>query len=110
MKQILMIAALICTTLLADAQTRRIAHRFHSGSDVQRCDGRDGNYGIPYVPMKYVRKVDTITEIHNKDTVQRLVDSSYYILDTSGYHQSRNFDHVNDVREYGKICSRFTGE
>lgn len=105
-----MIAALVFLSITADAQTRRIAHRFHSGTNIERYDNGDGSYGGPYIPMKLVTKVDTIREMHGKDSVWRLVDSSYYILDTANLHQSRIDNNLNDVREYGKICSRYTGK
>lgn len=100
---------LLITTVALTAQTRRIAHRFHSGTNIERFDNGDGSYGGPYIPMRHVIKVDTVYEVVKKDTVVRLVDSSYYELDTSNMHQSRIHENFNDVREYGKICSRFTG-
>jgi hypothetical protein len=110
MKQLLMIAAVFSLATTADAQTRRIAHRFHSGSELARYDNRDGSYGGPYIPMKLVLKTDTLLEVNGKDSVIRVVDSSYYELDTANYHQSRIHGDLNDVREYGKICSRYTGK
>jgi hypothetical protein len=43
---------ILCLTfcVAVHSQTRRIAHRFHSGADHARYDGRDGNYGEPYDP------------------------------------------------------------
>lgn len=108
MKHILMIAGLVFLSLAADAQTRRIAHRFHSGTNIERFDNSDGSYGGPFIPMKRITKWDTIHEHHGKDSVVRIVDSSYYVLDTANLHQSRIDRNLNDVRDYGKICSRYT--
>lgn len=105
-----MLAALVLMAIGTDAQTRRIAHRFHSGTNIERFDNSDGSYGGPYIPMKKITKIDTVREMSGKDSVVRLVDSTYYILDTSYYHQPRMEGSMNDVREYGKICSRYTGE
>jgi hypothetical protein len=110
MKHILMIAALFFLAITVDAQTRRIAHRFHSGTSTGRFDNTDGSYGGPYIPMKKITKVDTIREMHGKDSVWRLVDSSYWEMDTSVLHQSRIENNLDDVRDYGKICSRYTGK
>lgn len=96
-------------SLAGTAQTRRIAHRAHGGSKTEQYDGRDGNYGGPYIPMRYVPKVDTVYVVTGKDSVVKLVDSSYYELDTTNLHQPRSYQPLEDVREYGKICSRYTG-
>lgn len=109
MKQLLMIAALACLAFSADAQTRRIAHRFHSGTDTERYDNNDGSYGAPYIPRVYVLKTDTIRPT-GKDSAFRLVDSSYYQLDTTNRHQPRSFKDMNNAQDYGKICSRYTGQ
>lgn len=101
---------LLCLAVGATAQTRRIAHRSHSGTKHERYDKGDGSYGGPYIPMKKVTKVDTIRETQGKDTVMRLVDSSYYELDTTLLHQRRTFNDMNDVRDLGKVCSRYTGQ
>jgi hypothetical protein len=110
MKNFLMIAALVFLSLAADAQTRRIAHRFHSGTNTERFGNGDGSYGGPYIPMKRIVKVDTVYDEVRKDSVVRLVDSSYWEMDTSMLHQSHIHENLNDVRDYGKICSRYTGK
>ncbi len=99
---------LLTAVFALNAQTRRIAHRFHSGTNIERYDGQDGNYGAPYIPYKRITVTDTLRETHGKDTVMRLRDTTYYILDTTNLHQSRVDSNLNDVREYGKICSRYT--
>lgn len=105
-----MIAALVCLVVNAEAQTRRIAHRFHSGSDHARYESGDGSYGGPYIPMKYTIKLDTIHDESGKDSVIRVMDSTHFELDTTNLHHSRIHGNMNDVKEYGKICSSYTGK
>ena len=106
----MMIAGLLCMVLAADAQTRSIAHRSHSGTTHERYDKGEGSFGGPFIPMKKVMKIDTIREMNGKDTVMRLVDSSYYELDTTLLHERRTFHNMDDVRDLGKVCSRYTGQ
>lgn len=108
MNKLVLLTIFLEISVAGDAQTRRIAHRAHSGSETEQYDGRDGNYGGPYIPMRHVTKVDTVYVITGKDSVVKLVDSSYYEMDTTNLHQPRSYQHVDDVRGYGKICSRYT--
>src|SRR5687768_15412951 len=110
MNKLVLLTIFLGMALVGTAQTRRIAHRAHSGTKTERYDGRDGNYGGPYIPMRYVVKVDTVYFLSGKDTVVKLVDSSYYELDTTNMHNQRSYQPLEDVREYGKICSRYTGK
>lgn len=109
MKPIFTLLLLVAVAAL-NAQTRRIAHRFHSGSDHAVYTSGDGSYGGPYIPMKYVTKSDTIIFFNGKDSVSRVVDTTYYELDTTQLHKNHLHGGVNDVREYGKICSSYTGK
>jgi hypothetical protein len=101
---------LILVTVSLTAQTRRIAHRFHSGTDNTQYASGDGSYGGPYIPMKYVHITDTITFAVGKDSVVRIVDTAYYELDTSNMHKNRTHGNLNSASEYGKICSSYTGK
>lgn len=69
MKSVVTLAFLLVVVSLT-AQTRRIAHRFHSGADHARYDGRDGNYGDPYIPTTVLIHLES-----GRDTVVEFWDS-----------------------------------
>jgi len=108
MKTIFIFTVLVLSAFAANAQTRRIAHRAHSGQNTERYLGNDGNYGDPGLPMKVRHKYDTLHLMVGKDSVVKVTDSIYFIEDTTWWHPDHSYQPPHDVREYGKICSRFT--
>jgi hypothetical protein len=66
----LLTLVLIIAAFALNAQTRRIAHRFHSGADHARYDNRDGNYGDPYIPAMVTVHLES-----GKDTLVEVWDS-----------------------------------
>ncbi len=110
MNKLVLLTLFLGISLAGGAQTRRIAHRAHSGTKTEHYDGRDGNYGDPYIPMRYVIKVDTVYLMSGKDSAVKLVDSSYWEYDTANLNHRQSLHQLEDVREYGKICSRYTGK
>jgi hypothetical protein len=92
-----------------NAQTRRIAHRVHSGSSNERYNGVDGNYGDPY-PYPQMIKVhlesgrDTLVEMW--DTI---VSPKYlHYIDTTprAMIYPRDTRPKQDIREMGVITHR----
>jgi hypothetical protein len=102
----LFLLAFICT--LSFAQTRRIAHRAHSGAKQERYDGRDGNYGDPYIPQ--------MVQVHlesGRDTLVEFWDSlanPEYLrqVDTTprAIIYPRDKRPKQDIREMGAITHR----
>jgi hypothetical protein len=106
MKTLLSIALMVLT-FFASAQTRRIAHRVHSGTTHERYDGRDGNYGNPY-PYRVLVHLES-----GRDTVVDAWDSlasPKYLryLDTVPHAilYPRDTRPKQDIREMGGITHR----
>lgn len=99
---------LIFTITIGFAQTRRIAHRAHSGANHARYDGRDGNYGDPYIPTTVTVHLesgrDTVVEfwdtLANPKYLQR-IDSTPRVMIYP--HDTRP---KQDIREMGVITHR----
>lgn len=98
---------MIFAVVFSHAQTRRISHRFHSGDDVERYDNKYGNYGGTY-PMIRPSVYESIKVKPVNNSSVRLVDVSFVTSDTTNLQQSREQRTMNDVREYGKICSSYS--
>ena len=64
---------LLAISFAANAQTKRIAHRSHGGTNTERYDGIDGNYGLPSHPPP-----PPMVKVHmesGRDTFVSLYDS-----------------------------------
>lgn len=102
MKHIFGIIVLCWLSTAVSAQTRRIAHRSHGGSENERYDNRDGNYGD--IRPRLVR-------VHlesGRDTMVEYWDSLArpYYLDTIPHNQSRGTLPINDIYHIGHIAGR----
>ncbi len=105
-----MVAALLSMIITAEAQTRRIAHRFHSGADGRKYDGIESSYGIPsnksHLPQStIVLRPDTIHLEDGRDSV-------LYRWDTLGVvhpkvHEAKKRQ-VSELNQVGTICSTRT--
>lgn len=99
---------LIFTITISFAQTRRIAHRAHSGSKHEHYDGRDGNYGYFPVPEKVTIHLESgrDTTVYEWDT---LANPQFY-FDTVPHPNYRPIDKRSkeDIREMGKVTGRMT--
>ncbi len=99
---------LILTITISFAQTRRIAHRAHSGAKHERYDGHDGNYGYFPTPQKVYVHLESgrDTLVYEWDT---LASPNYY-LDTAPRPNYRPIDKraKEDIREMGKVTGRMT--
>lgn len=99
---------LLFIATVAFAQTRRIAHRAHSGAEHARYDGRDGNYGDPYIPTTVTVHLES-----GRDTVVEFWDSlanPKYLrnIDTTprAMIYPRDKRAKQDIREMGVITHR----
>lgn len=98
--------SLILLVVVATAQTRRIAHRFHSGSNTARYDNRDGNYGDPYIPPTITIHLESgrDTTVYEWDS---LAAPYYKRYDTVPRAQFHPYDKSRtDIREMGGISHK----
>jgi hypothetical protein len=107
MRAVFTFILLIAMFCLHAQQTRRIAHRFHSGDDSEHYDDNDGNYGIP-MPHKPTKAIHVVI-----DSIQKDEGRIYYRWDTvdyttpAGLHVSRH-KRVARMRDLGNICTTLT--
>lgn len=96
----------LAATVAVHAQTRRIAHRFHSGADHARYDGRDGNYGDPGDPRILIHLEsgrDTLVEYW--DT---LANPKYYVDSLPRAMIHPRMGKQEDIRNMGGVTHRLT--
>lgn len=107
MFRIVLMIFLLCTSVAVSAQTRRIAHRAHSGANTERYDGRDGNYGDPYIPthVKVHLESGRDTMVWEYDSIARP-----YFYDTLPHASIRPVDRnpKADIREIAHGAGRLT--
>jgi hypothetical protein len=88
------------------AQTRRIAHRAHSGSNTERYVKGDGNYGYYPPPQKVTVHLESGRDslVYEWDT---LANPRFY-LDTVPHPNYRPIDKrpKEDIRQMGKVTGR----
>ncbi len=108
MKSVLTVSLLVLALSLA-GQTRRIAHRAHSGANHENYDGLDGNYGggTSYiVQSQVVLSMDTMKTSDGRDSL-------YYRWDTlhdqspAQLNQMRH-QPVRRISQLGNICAPIT--
>lgn len=99
---------LLLTVTAAGAQTRRIAHRSHSGAKTERYLSGDGSYG--YLPRKVIVHLES-----GKDTAvwdwDSLAHPKYkYYMDTTPRANIRPKDtrRKEDIREMGAMAGKMT--
>jgi hypothetical protein len=119
MTRLVLLAVFFGIGLTTMAQTRRIAHRAHSGAVTDNYDGKDGNYGgghgmynqgqyiiVPVIPSPVILTTDTVKTKDGRD-------STCYRWDTL---RTDSPPRVNDVRhqpvrrisQLGYICAPTT--
>jgi hypothetical protein len=105
-----MIAALIFISFETEAQTRRIAHRFHSGADGKKYQDVSSSYGIP-MPQKPQKTIpifwyDTIHMEDGRDSIVSRMDT-LRLTPTPRRNQTRN-QNVSSVNQLGSNYSTLT--
>ncbi len=99
---------LICT--LSFAQTRRIAHRAHSGAKHARFDDNDGSYGrVAPRKVKVHLESGRDTMVYEWDSIAS-PNYHYWELDTTAQINIRPIDPQPKqyIREMGEITHRLT--
>jgi hypothetical protein len=107
MKKIVLLLVILTVTAGAHAQTRRIAHRSHSGAKHEKYDGRDGNYGNP-PQMTQQRMLILQPDTIGDSIVWRFVGDTVPRLDSLRINQYQPEDNIDEVSELGKVCSKIT--
>jgi hypothetical protein len=112
MKKVVLSVFILVLALGSNAQTRRIAHRAHSGARSEAYDGRDGSYGEIPAPRvrpqseRVVLKTDTVKTKSGSDSI-------FYFWDTlpdasvPRYNEFRPMP-VHRLRDIGTICKPAT--
>ena len=97
---------LLLTGILCYPQTRRIAHRAHSGAKSERYAKGEGNYGYFPQPREVTIHLESgrDTTVYEWDTLA----NPHFFIDTVPHANYRPIDKraKDDIRQMGKVTGR----